>query len=162
MSEKKSTIKSFRNYLHDNGFSCHENIKQETDCKHLYRSLLRDTLNNFTDVYLFDDKKVIDFMCKEEQYRYREKTGETREICTAKVDAVFIWNQIFNVLRGEYDDTKSWSRLFKINKDDPCVVCLDRIDIPHVICGTCYNKICVMCRKELRSNQCPVCTFRLS
>ena len=164
MDSHRDIVTEFYSFLEENDFVCHKNILDPEGIGSTYRNVRKYTLQNKNDVYVFDERDIVVHMCKEEDDRYREKTGKRVKLDSKKVDAVFIWNGMFVTIIKEFDNAQTWHRLLDVNPNTPCIICMDEVSVECVrtICGNCYCMICISCKNRMNSPKCPACMSMLS
>ena len=152
---------NFYTSLEEEGFEPHNRELIARNIPEEYRKLMTQSLLSDKDVLVFNTREDIEDLCRQEEKRISEMTGEYKTLNDNEIAAVFIWNKTFGIVSEIPRTVERWTRYFKMDKNSPCIACMDS-GKKRTVCSNCVCIICLDCLRKIEDNKCPMCTLEMS
>lgn len=161
MTDRTRAMVNFHMALEQAGLEAHSQVLIARNIPEEYCKLLTRPLATDIAVLTFERREDIQDLCREEEKRLEKMTQEPKQIMGESVAAIFIWNKMFGIVSDEPLPVSRWTRYFSMDKDGPCIVCLE-VKKRRTICGNCVSVVCLDCDGKLEDARCPGCTLEMS
>lgn len=160
MSDRSQSVDNFFTALEQIGFGvCNEVLVDGDRSTEVNR--LRSQRLSKDKLLLFRIREDVRHVCRMEEKRMEEITGEPKKINDECVAAVFIWEQRIGIVPDLKYPASRWVRYFQVDVNSPCLICMEKKE-KLTMCSNCASIICLDCDTKIGTDVCPVCTRQLS
>ena len=160
MSDRSKSIDNFFTALDHNGVTVYNEVLNESDVSSQVEKLLSRRLPK-NKLLLFRIREDIDKLCREQEKRMEGFTREPKKIHEEFIAAVFIWNQMIDLVPDSKYPAERWTRYFQVDIYSPCLICTEKKK-NVTMCTNCASIVCLECDKQIGTDVCPACRRQLS